>query len=210
MKKIMILFFYIFYNVFLLLALDIDYISKQLKNLKILESEIRFKELEISKLKLKSTNNPWDFVNRRTNEQIIQKRSNKMRELNNLYVKQQQIIDDLLDKRKEIIKNIDKHLDNSIFIEILNSLDDLQYNRIIQQNFDIKIPKNTEFNKVNIDLLQSKHKEIENFLHYLDLKQKLLEKAKIFNFNELITKQKDNLKSKFDKLDNLIKNLSNF
>jgi len=206
MKKLLILFIILLFNTFLIYALNLDDVYMQLKNLKEIENNIKFKELEITKLKLKSTNNAWDFINRRSNEQIIQKRSNLMRELNNLYFKQQQIIDDLLNKREEIIKNLDKYKNIHSFVEILNSLDDLQYNKLIQLDFDFKITNNNELNKRHLELLKSKRKEIMNYLDYLELKQKLFKELNKPDFLEQIAKQRENLKNKIDKLDNLIKN----
>jgi hypothetical protein len=206
MKKLLILFMILLFNAFLIYALNLDDVYMQLKNLKEIENNIKFKEVEITKLKLKSTNNAWDFINRRSNEQIIQKRSNLMRELNNLYFKQQQIIDDLLNKREEIIKNLDKYKNIHSFVEILNSLDDLQYNKLIQLNFDFKITNNIELNKRHLELLKSKRKEIMNYLDYLELKQKLFKELNKPDFSEQIIKQRENLKNKIDKLDNLIKN----
>jgi hypothetical protein len=206
MKKLLILFIILLFNTFLIYALNLDDVYMQLKNLKEIENNIKFKELEITKLKLKSTNNAWDFINRRSNEQIIQKRSNLMRELNNLYFKQQQIIDDLLNKREEIIKNLDKYKNIHSFVEILNSLDDLQYNKLIQLDFDFKITNNNELNKRHLELLKSKRKEIMNYLDYLELKQKLFKELNKPDFSEQIIKQRENLKNKIDKLDNLIKN----
>jgi len=206
MKKLLILFIILLFNTFLIYALNLDDVYMQLKNLKEIENNIKFKELEITKLKLKSTNNAWDFINRRSNEQIIQKRSNLMRELNNLYFKQQQIIDDLLNKREEIIKNLDRYKNIHSFVEILNSLDDLQYNKLIQLDFDFKITNNNELNKRHLELLKSKRKEIMNYLDYLELKQKLFKELNKPDFLEQIAKQRENLKNKIDKLDNLIKN----
>ena len=206
MKKLLILFMILLFNAFLIYALNLDDVYMQLKNLKEIENNIKFKEVEITKLKLKSTNNAWDFINRRSNEQIIQKRSNLMRELNNLYFKQQQIIDDLLNKREEIIKNLDKYKNIHSFVEILNSLDDLQYNKLIQLDFDFKITNNNELNKRHLELLKSKRKEIMNYLDYLELKQKLFKELNKPDFSEQIIKQRENLKNKIDKLDNLIKN----
>ena len=206
MKKLLILFMILLFNTFLIYALNLDDVYMQLKNLKEIENNIKFKELEITKLKLKSTNNAWDFINRRSNEQIIQKRSNLMRELNNLYFKQQQIIDDLLNKREEIIKNLDRYKNIHSFVEILNSLDDLQYNKLIQLDFDFKITNNNELNKRHLELLKSKRKEIMNYLDYLELKQKLFKELNKPDFLEQIAKQRENLKNKIDKLDNLIKN----
>jgi len=206
MKKLLILFMILLFNAFLIYALNLDDVYMQLKNLKEIENNIKFKEVEVTKLKLKSTNNAWDFINRRSNEQIIQKRSNLMRELNNLYFKQQQIIDDLLTKREEIIKNLDKYKNIHSFVEILNSLDDLQYNKLIQLDFDFKITNNIELNKRHLELLKSKRKEIMNYLNYLELKQKLFKELNKPDFSEQIIKQRENLKNKIDKLDNLIKN----